>query len=400
MRDFAWHKIVERATKEYKTPFYISAWNPVLTALEELKILESTLPVQHWLSFKTHPVPPLVRAWRTLGYGAEVVSEYEFLAAIEEGFKPEKVLVNGVAKHRWLNAIKIRGIRVHFDSLCEVDALIDHAVNHDWRVGIRFHTNEECDPDEPEFTGQFGMQQDEAIVAIAKLRKKGVLVDSIHFHLRTNVSSADSYKRAIKEISHTCNLVKLTPTYFDCGGGLPVVAEKPIDQTRCQPTIDLTRLRRVLSEVPSDFPSVREIWLENGRFISARSAVLVIRVLDIKERKDSRYLICNGGRTNHALVSDWEMHDISILPPRSGKMCLTTVCGPTCMAFDRLIRKNLPNDIQVGDYIIWHNAGAYHIPWETRFSFGLAKVLWYDEEGRLKMIREKESFIHWWGQWK
>jgi hypothetical protein len=60
----------------------------------------------------------------------------------------------------------------------------------------------------------------------------------------------------------------------------------------------------------------------------------------------------------------------------------------------------LPNDIKIGDRLVWLNAGAYHIPWETRFSYGLAAVIWCDEAGQLSLAREAEDFQSWWGQWK
>ena len=44
--------------------------------------------------------------------------------------------------------------------------------------------------------------------------------------------------------------------------------------------------------------SLEEVWLENGRFITDASTALAVRVLDVKQREDSRYLICDGGRTN------------------------------------------------------------------------------------------------------
>lgn len=393
-----WSEIITNAVSKHTTPFYLSAWEPVQSAIDELKILQSNLPIRHWLSFKTHPVAPLIRKWRDTQRGVEVVSEYEFLAALEEGFKPEKILVNGVAKHNWLFRYDVKGIWVHFDSLEEVRELAEHAKACEWHAGIRCHVAEERDPDEPQFGGQFGMIADEVICAGKMLEKAKVTVESIHFHLKSNVSSANSYRRALKEISDICRKNNFNPAYIDCGGGLPVTGEHPIGRDCI--SINFLSFKETLSNIKKDIPSVREIWLENGRFITARSAVLVVRVVDIKDRLDSRYLICDGGRTNHALVSDWEEHDIFTLPKREGVKIFTTVCGPTCMAFDRLIRTKLPRDIQIGDYIVWMNAGAYHIPWETRFSQGLANVLWLNDRGKLLLAREEESFAHWWGKWK
>ena len=115
-----WQELVLEALLRWETPFFLSAWNPVQDALDDLRALEGTVPLRHWLSFKTHPVAPLVRAWRQAGHGVEVITEYEFLAAEKEGFKAQDIIVNGVAKHKWLPRYKTKGIRVHFDSLQEV----------------------------------------------------------------------------------------------------------------------------------------------------------------------------------------------------------------------------------------------------------------------------------------
>jgi len=69
------------------------------------------------------------------------------------------------------------------------------------------------------------------------------------------------------------------------------------------------------------------------------------------------------------------------------------------MAYDRLIRTYLPYDIQIGDYIVWMDAGAYHIPWETRFSHGLANVVWCENKEEFYLARECETFEKWWDQW-
>ena len=148
------------------------------------------------------------------------------------------------------------------------------------------------------------------------------------------------------------------------------------------------------------FPNVQEFVLENGRFVLSECGVLVLTINDIKKIGGLKYLICNGGRTNHALPSDWEDHEINILPHRSGEVVYTIICGPTCMAFDCIARKKLPSDVSIGDKVLWFNAGAYHLSWETRFSQPLARVLWHDERDNIVEARPPESFSEWWGRWR
>jgi diaminopimelate decarboxylase len=385
----------------HPTPFYLFSIAPIKAALAELDAHFNQLPVRHWLSFKTQPLRPLVQWWQRQDRPIEVVSEFEFLAARAEGFPPERILLNGPAKHSWLPrhaSHELRGLCVNFDSVAEARALTPLAKKLDWTCGIRLLTREEFDPEKPSFATQFGLTPDEAIPLVGRLQRAGVRLETIHFHLRTNVSSADVYERALQEAAEVCRAARLAPRHVDCGGGFP----PPHVWTRGGQAVDakfnLSAMAEVYERALKRFPAAKEIWLENGRWMSARSGALVIRILDVKERAGVRNLVCDGGRTMNALVSNWENHELFSIPGRRGATALTTVNGPTCMAFDQLARGPLPRSLRAGDHLVWLEAGAYHLPWETRFSHGLAPVLWHDGN-RIKAVRQREEFRAWWSQW-
>ena len=206
------------------------------------------------------------------------------------------------------------------------------------------------------------------------------------------------YERAIAEIAELCRAAKFSPLHLDLGGGVPVRHVLSRGGKVYDGEFGLRAFAQMLRQSAKLFPGLREIWLENGRFVSAGSGALVVKILDVKERRGLRQLICDGGRTMNALTSIWEQHALLTLPERSGTEVLTSVCGPTCMAFDQLARIPLPRSLRAGDHLIWLDAGAYHIPWETRFSHGHAAVCWHDEHG-LRLARERQSFENWWSQW-
>src|SRR5258708_7413756 len=155
-------RLVTAATARWPTPFYLAAWEPIETAVRDLEQITTQYPLKHWLSVKTQPVRPLLRRWAELGWGAEVVSEYEFRAALAEGFDPQSILVNGVAKHAWLPRYRVPGLNVHIDSLTEASTIGPLARELGWRLGLRLHVREEFDPDAPAFGGHFGMSGSEA----------------------------------------------------------------------------------------------------------------------------------------------------------------------------------------------------------------------------------------------
>ncbi len=394
-----WRDLVHPQLARQPTPFYLFSITPMAAALAELDAHFSHLPVRHWLSCKTQPLRPLLQWWRKSGRGIEVVSEFELLAALNEGFPPERILVNGPAKHHWLPRHAARGLGVNFDSVHEAAALAPLARQFDWTAGLRLHTPQEVDPESPGHPTQFGMAEKEARLTVHRLRGAGVRLETVHFHLRTNVGSAAIYARALAEAAEICRAAGFAPRFVDCGGGFPPPHVLSPAGRRVDAAFNLGEMARAYERAWRLFPGAREIWLENGRWLTARSGVLVVQILDVKERRGMRHFICDGGRTTNALVATWERHALIPLVPRGGARTRTTVSGPTCMAFDQLARCLLPRALRPGDHLLWLDAGAYHLPWETRFSHGLAAVLWHDGE-KVRVAREREEFSAWWGCWR
>ncbi|MBI5386925.1 MAG: hypothetical protein HZA90_19815 [Verrucomicrobia bacterium] len=391
-----WRGLVRPLAGRQPTPFYLFSIAPIQEALAELDRCFGHLPVRHWLSCKTQPLRPLLQWWRKAGRPIEVVSEFELRAALQEGFPPERILVNGPAKHHWLPGQAAHGLLVNFDSLGELPTLASLAKKLGWTVGLRINTQQEFDPESPDWPTQFGLAREEFVEALKTLKRFNVTPQIAHFHLRTNVASPEIYRRALAEVAELCRASGFTPRFVDCGGGFPPPHVLTREGRRVDAGFSLREMAGVYERAMKQFSGVEELWLENGRWLTARSGVLVVKILDVKERRGLRHLICDGGRAMNALVSTWEQHELLPLAPRRGPNVPTTVTGPTCMAFDQLARRPLPRSLQPGDHLLWLEAGAYHLPWETRFSHGLAAVLWHDGR-RVRVVRPKEDFDAFWG---
>jgi diaminopimelate decarboxylase len=314
----------------------------------------------------------------------EVVSEREFCSLVNAGASVDDLLVNGVAKHTWLANRGRPRLRVHFDSLTEVRTLLPTALEQRWRVGVRVHAPDECDARDSRFSGQFGLSRAEAVTALTELRAAGADVQSVHFHLGQHAYSPGAYQRGVEHAAAVCAEAGVSPAFLDCGGALPSSSDPSCDAA-------MRDLQHACVEAAAAFERLQQIWIENGRFVTETSTVLAMTIVDIKERDECRYAICDGGRTNHALAADSGPHRILLVPPRSGRLRLTTVCGPTCMSDDILGRWMLPNSVAVGDVVVWLDAGAYHLPWETRFSHGLCPIAWFDDREQLTIARPRET---------
>jgi FPC/CPF motif-containing protein YcgG/diaminopimelate decarboxylase len=266
-------------------------------------------PVRSLLSFKTHPVRQLAAEWIRSGRGVEVVSEAELVAVRALGCPAPQLLINGVGKHMWMHRYAIPGARVHVDSLREADALLPLAAAQGWRVGLRCHVPEERDAREVRFGGQFGLSADEFVATHKRALAEGVHVEGVHFHLGQAARSASSYSQAMRHVVDLCRMNGVRPSYIDCGGGIDAGddTERSFDD-----------LVSASAWARDQLPTLAEIWVENGRYLTRGSAALIVRVMDIKVRDECRYLICDGGRTNHALDADNGPHRLLMRPNHSG----------------------------------------------------------------------------------
>jgi len=399
----AWRRRTQTALdRGAQTPFYLFSPDSVLERFHSVENLNFGLPTTCWYSFKTQPLPPLIRHWVELQRPIEVVSEFELRAALASNCPPERLLVNGPAKHRWLPRFPIPGLRVNFDSLTELHPLLPMASNLGWRTGIRIRTSEEFDPENPSFPTQFGLEPEELPSALQQIRAIGMEPETVHTHLRTNVSDPTCWTRAIEVLREYCEANQWQPRNLDLGGGLPAFTARTRNGKPYTASYDpsLKSYAEHIRKAIRPITWAKSLWLEHGRHMCAESGLLAIRILDIKQKGPHRLLICDGGRTLHALVSIWEDHQLIPLRSSTSPSIPTAVHGPTCMAFDQLGRRHLPSDLGIGDVLLWLDSGAYHLPWETRFSHGLCEVWWDAGDCQPRCERRAESFEESWTCWK
>lgn len=408
-REKWWRAFAGAALRREETPFYLFSAIPILEALNEIEWAadaagfaarrtssrSAPIVLRQWFSLKTQPLQPILQWWRSQGRPVEVVSAFELEAALAAGFSPDRVLVNGPAKHTWLPRLACDGLLVNVDSPTELPALVPLARRHHWTLGLRLNTQAEFDPERPDLPSPFGLDAAAARQVLRRLRRAGLQVEIAHFHLRTNLPTSQPHQQALAEVAAFCQAEKWYPRIVDVGGGLPPPFVRDRDGQLLQRRFNLAGWARMLANASRTFPGLEEMWLENGRFLTARSGALVLRIMDIKERRGIRQVLCDGGRTLHALVATWEQHDLLSLPRRVGTKTLTSIHGPTCMCFDQLGRLPLPRTLQVGDYLVWLDAGAYHLSWETQFSHGQIPVLWHDGKS-LRRVRRRQAFADWW----
>ena len=343
-------------------------------------------------SFKTNSLPWLVNFYKKQGAYAEVVSKDEYGLAKYLGFQDSEIVYNGPYKdEQSFRDVVLAGGYVNVDSKWELEWLTklseelaegklftsfsdNSEANTEGKtetngkvseihVGIRVNFNlEQMCPGETtmgETSGRFGFSYEngEFAKALSYVRAlPHVKVTGLHLHSSSKSRSVQIF-RSIAQMA--CRLKKefdLTLSYVDIGGGYCGGMEGRPEYPDYFPAI--------AEELHREFdPEQTQLVVEPGISLISKGSFFVTSVIDVRDIRDTRYLITDGSRFNidATMIKSSYLYHTKLQNPSAPVMERQEITGYTCMECDRLFTmENLP-ELQTGDQIIYENVGGYTI---------------------------------------
>lgn len=327
-------------------------------------------------SFKTNSLPWLVNFYKKQGAYAEVVSKDEYGLAKYLGFQDSEIVYNGPYKdEQSFRDVVLAGGYVNVDSKWELEWLTKlsgeleeekteaNGKVSEIHVGIRVNFNlEQMCPGETtmgETSGRFGFSYEngEFAKALSYVRAlPHVKVTGLHLHSSSKSRSVQIF-RSIAQMA--CRLKKefdLTLSYVDIGGGYCGGMEGRPEYPDYFPAI--------AEELHREFdPEQTQLVVEPGISLISKGSFFVTSVIDVRDIRDTRYLITDGSRFNidATMIKSSYLYHTKLQNPSAPVMERQEITGYTCMECDRLFTmENLP-ELQTGDQIIYENVGGYTI---------------------------------------
>jgi len=327
-------------------------------------------------SFKTNSLPWMVNFYKKQGAYAEVVSKDEYGLAKYLGFQDSEIVYNGPYKdEQSFRDVVLAGGYVNVDSKWELEWLTklsgeleeekaeEKEKVSEIHVGIRVNFNlEQMCPGETtmgETSGRFGFSYEngEFAKALSYVRAlPHVKVTGLHLHSSSKSRSVQIF-RSIAQMA--CRLKKefdLTLSYVDIGGGYCGGMEGRPEYPDYFPAI--------AEELHREFdPDQTQLVVEPGISLISKGSFFVTSVIDVRDIRDTRYLITDGSRFNidATMIKSSYLYHTKLQNPSAPVMERQEITGYTCMECDRLFTmENLP-ELQTGDQIIYENVGGYTI---------------------------------------
>ncbi|MET0593937.1 MAG: pyridoxal-dependent decarboxylase [Polyangiaceae bacterium] len=411
-------KDVVALAERFGTPLHLLDVNRLDANLAEfLSPPEPKFPgVELYYSFKTQPLPWIIKRLVSRGAAAEVISEYELRLALHLGIEGEKIIYNGPGKSEASIRMAIEaGILAlnlnHFEEVERV-ASVARSVGRRIRVGVRVVTSSG-------WSSQFGcsIASGEAMATFERaLASPELDVIALHSHRGRHIHYPGELAAFVSEVlafaDDLYDRYKFAPKILDFGGSLGMTTVRgftPVDE-RLQETLhtpvafaDPSTCLRPSAYVEQLMSSVRahyrargetcpRIAIEPGRALTGSAQALVTRVMTIRSSpSELDYAILDGG-INIAGILHNQLHQVyrvtNFGAPRDS---LYRLVGPICQPGDVLFPcVRLPR-LSPGDVLMVMDSGAYFEPDSTSFSFQRPGTLAIEGD-RISVIRRAETF--------
>lgn len=404
--------------KKYGTPLHVVDKNLLQKNYNEFyeSFNSHAIDFEIYYSYKTNPVPGILKVLHDSGAGAEVISPYELWLARKLKVGPDSIVYNGPMKsNEGLRiAVKNKIKLININSFNEIENIknITEELEIQANVGVRICTG-------VGWGDQFGFKTSsgDAFKAFEKLsRMKHMEIKGIHAHLGTGIKSTFVYEKAIEEmfkfINEIRNRIGVCIKYVDLGGGFGVPTVKLFN--RIESKLNRTFDRLYTPPNLKDTPSIKTfadriviaiqkecekyklklpvLLFEPGRVITSSAQILLAEVGDLKDKNGGIGIAIADAGINIAFPATWEYHEILVANKMNSKYKkLYSIAGPLCTPADLLYKiKKLPL-LEVGDIVSIMDAGAYFTSFSNNFSFPRPAIIMVSD-GKHYVIRNPESY--------
>ena len=200
-------------------------------------------------------------------------------------------------------------------------------------------------------------------------------IASLTFHPGTQCTDPHAWEQYIRTAREIADMAGVHPRRLNVGGGFPSWRVHGVEP-------DLPAIFDLIGRTTAEAfgGNAPELVCEPGRGLCADAFAIITRV---KAVRDGTSVFLNdgvyGGMNELPVIGNLDR--LEVLTPegklRGENSHGRVVFGPTCDSVDRLPGEiSLPDNIQEGDYVVFHGAGAYSVVTNTRFNgFGELRQL-------------------------
>ena len=335
------------------------------------------LEIEFLYSVKCNSNVNVLKSIFSEGFGADAASLAEVLMVRKLDLDKNKIYYSAPGKTSKDIEIAINESNLIADSIEEIRRInmVSKSLNKVTEIGVRLN---------PDFSGKaskFGVDEDIFYDFLQNNSCQNIKIIGIHVHLKSqelNVETlANYYKNMFLLVEKVQNTLSYKLKYVNMGSGMG------IQYSKSDVPLDLDKLKNLVKDNLNEFkkhnPDIT-IFIETGRYVTAKSGFYIMKVLDKKVSYGTTYLILKNTLNGFIkpsvikLVSKYEKEnpvsweplftskdafEILTFKEETDKKEKVTLVGNLCTATDVIAEDIVLPSMDCGDIILINNAGSY-----------------------------------------
>uniref|UniRef100_A0A672YKM9 ornithine decarboxylase n=1 Tax=Sphaeramia orbicularis TaxID=375764 RepID=A0A672YKM9_9TELE len=326
-----------------------------------------TLPrVKPFYAVKCNSTPAVIRMLSTLGTGFDCASKGEIELVLSLGVTPEKIIFAHTTKPQsHIKYASTRGVdMMTFD--CEEELLKISACHTRAKLVLRIAVDDSKSA--IRLSQKFGTKLSVVKKLLERCKELDLEVIGVSFHVGSGCTDSLAYRQAIEDARHvfdTAVLLGFQMRLLDIGGGFP-------GNEGFQ--IQFDEFSKVINEALDEFfpaDSGVQVIAEPGRYYVDSAFTLAVNVFakkvvmdDVTRIRGVYNVSIDHTHTRHYPVTSHCGHKA----PSGEKRYRSIIWGPTCDSLDRVTATYWMPEVQVGDWLLIDNMGAYTVCCSSDFN--------------------------------
>ncbi|MBC7904349.1 MAG: diaminopimelate decarboxylase, partial [Gemmatimonadaceae bacterium] len=284
------------------------------------------------------------------------------------------------------------GVNINIDSLSNLEKF-GRRFGNTYSVGIRLRPNIMGGGNLKISTGheksKFGIPLEHIHRVLEILEETNLKIDALHIHTGSEIKDVEIFAKGIEVLfevaQHFPDLRCL-----DLGGGFKV------PYVRGEEGTDIEALGKKIKEefevFEKKYNRKLQVWFEPGKFLVSEAGFLLTKVNVMKDSVSTSFAGVDSG-LNHLIrpmfYGSW--HEIENISNPEGPINLYTVVGNICET-DTFAEDRPLNEVREGDYLLFHNAGAYGFEMSSNYNSRYRPAEVMVQDGKARLIRRREEF--------
>jgi len=380
--------------RKYKTPIYCYSLKKINNNIQTLKSCFKKINPLICYAVKANSNLSILKEIKKHNLGADVVSGGELMKALKAGIKPKKIVFSGVGKisEEIEYAVNKNILLINAESKSEILEIekIAKKKKKIVNIGIRLNPNTDAKTLSQISTGKkenkFGVNQKVFLQLVNFVKKsKYINLRCLSVHIGSQILNHKPYQKMLKVVNRILKKSNYNFEYIDLGGGMG------IDYDHNNSKLDLKKYSQSIKEFLKT--NNCKIIFEPGRFLVGNSAVLITKVIYIKEGYKKDFIILDAAMNDLMRPALYgSKHKIMPLnkTKRNSKKSYEFV-GPICESTDTFsIVKNFQK-LNEKDYLIICDVGAYGMSLASNYNVRPKPLEILIKNSKVQILRKRQK---------